>query len=72
MKSWLRYQKRFLSNALKLELPLIEKCLIFALIGSLIIQGSFVFTGRNIGDANQIKLAKLQTEQGLMAAQQPH
>ncbi|MEB3287238.1 MAG: hypothetical protein VKJ04_07015 [Vampirovibrionales bacterium] len=68
MKSWGRYQKRFISKAFNLEMSMGEKAIILALLGALIMNGCFAFMGRHIGDVKQIRLVKMRAEQELMVS----
>ena len=67
MKSRLGYSSHFLTEVRKLKLSLLEKVLLSSLLLMCLISVLSAMSGRDIGSTEQLKMAKLQAQQDLMA-----
>jgi hypothetical protein len=67
MKSRSAYSSRLMSEINQLRLSLLEKVLIGSLVFMCLISVISTMTGRDVGNAEQLKLAKQQAQQDLMA-----
>ncbi len=67
MKSWFGYNGHFLKEIRSLRLSALEQTLIASLVLMCLISAASSLTGRNVGNPQQLKLAKLQAQQELMA-----
>ncbi len=67
--SWSTYQERFMGRLKTRTLSMPEKSLLLVLALALAIHSVFLMQGRNIGNANEVRLAKLKADQELMAFQ---
>ena len=67
MKSRSAYSSRLMSEINQLRLSLLEKVLIGSLVFMCLISVISSMTGRDVGNAEQLKLAKQQAQQDLMA-----
>ena len=67
MKSRSAYSSRLMSEINQLRLSLLEKVLIGSLVFMCLISVISSMTGRDVGNADQLKLAKQQAQQDLMA-----
>ncbi len=67
MKPWVGYKQRVLKSAMRLDLSVIEKTIIVLVLLMLGISSWDSLQGRDIGDKEQIRLAKLKAQQELMA-----
>ena len=67
MKSRLGYSSHFLTEVRKLKLSLLEKVLLSSLLLMCLISVLSAMSGRDIGSTEQLKMAKLQAQQALMA-----
>lgn len=67
MKSWQGYSYRFLGELFSLRLSILEAALLTALVLMCLVSAVESMAGRNIGNHEQIRMAKLQAQQELMA-----
>lgn len=67
MKSWFGYNGHFFTELRSLRLSIIEQTLIACLVLMCLISAVSSMYGRDIGNTEQLKLAKLQAQQELMA-----
>jgi hypothetical protein len=67
MKSWRSYRKRLLANWSCPDLTLMEKTLVLVVLSMLVINSISLLNTAEVGSLDQIRLAKLQAEQELMA-----
>jgi hypothetical protein len=67
MKSRLGYSSHFMTEVRRLRLSLLEKVLISSLVLMCLISVFSSMSGRDIGNTEQLKMAKVQAQQDLMA-----
>lgn len=67
MKSRLGYSSHFMTEVRRLRLSLLEKVLISSLVMMCLISVFSSMSGRDIGNPEQLKMAKIQAQQDLMA-----
>ncbi|MCE3235166.1 MAG: hypothetical protein K0Q50_1346 [Vampirovibrio sp.] len=67
MKSWFGYNGHFLQEIRSLRLSIIEQTLIACLVLMCLISAWSSLSGRDVGNTEQLKLAKQQAQQELMA-----
>ena len=72
MKSRLGYSNHFLTEAKRLKLSLLEKVIIFSLLAMCLISAVTSLTGRDVGNSEQLKMAKQQAQEELMALRMHH
>ena len=72
MKSRFGYSDHFLSEVGKLKLSLLEKVLISSLVLMCLISAVSSLSGRDVGNSEQLKMAKLQAQEDLMALRMNH
>ena len=72
MKSRLGYSNHFSTEMKRLKLSLLEKVIIFSLLAMCLISAVSSLTGRNVGNSEQLKMAKMQAQQELMALRMNH
>lgn len=70
MKMMKGYSRRFVEQINNTHYSMVEKALYISVVAMLVINSAFVFYGRDVGSAADIRMAKLQAEQELMALQQ--
>lgn len=68
MKSWFGYSEHFLTEMRGLKLSILEKILISSLVLMCLISAADSLTGQDIGSLEQLKMAKMQAQQELMAS----
>jgi hypothetical protein len=67
MKFSAGYEGRFLREIRGLRISLLEKAILLSLILMCLISVLDTFSGRNVGNPEQLRMAKLQAQQELMA-----
>lgn len=72
MKSRLGYSGHFMTEVRRLRLSLLEKVLISSLVLMCLISVVSAMSGRDIGNTEQLKMAKIQAQQDLMAVRMSH
>jgi hypothetical protein len=67
MKTWLGYRGHFMNELSSLRLTILETTLISSLVIMCLISAISAMSGRDVGNSEQLKMAKLQAQQELMA-----
>ena len=67
MKFSAGYEGRFLREARALRISLIEKAILLSLVLMCLISAVDALSGRNVGNPEQLRMAKVQAQQELMA-----
>jgi hypothetical protein len=67
MKSWLGYKGHFMHEVRTLRMTLLEKALIASLVLMCLVSAVSTMIRKDVGNYEQLKLAKQQAQQELMA-----
>lgn len=67
MESWRCYHKRLLENFRCPDLTLVEKTLLGVVLMMLVLNSVSLLATKDVGDLEEVRLAKLQAQQELMA-----
>ena len=67
MKSWFGYKGHFMTEVRNLRMTMLETTLIGALVLMCLISAISTMTRRDVGNYEQLRLAKQQAQQELMA-----
>ncbi len=70
-KAWSEYTASFVPTITKMELPLVEKVMVAAVVLFMLTCTVHAYIGHDVGDVERLRLAKLQGQQGLVATGTP-
>ena len=67
MSPWAGYRNRFVERMMQLDISVVEKALMLTVLFTLVVSAYDTMQGRNVGDPDVIRLAKLKAQQEWMA-----